>query len=406
MEAYKSEKWWVSPFNFVSNYPEAPKEVEFHDVTLRDGEQTPGVVFNPSDKVEIARALSELGVARIEAGMPVISDEERNAIKSIVKERLKAKVFTLSRLRKEDIEATAQSEVYGTVLEAPVGVPKLKQFGWNLDQVRSMSLEMIDYAKSHGLYVTYFGVDTTRADEKGFFSLMEEVVKSKADAFAVVDTFGCITPDGMRYLVRRLRQLTRKPIEVHTHNDLGLAVVNTVAAVLEGASVVHTAVNGLGERVGNASTDEVAANLELMLGIRTGVHLAGLKRLSKLVEERSGFRMPANKPLVGENAFARESGISVAGWAKYNLGSEPLLPEVVGNTHRVLVGKKSGRHAIEYKIGELALDAALTEDEMKLLLGEVKSFAETNKRALTDQEFSELVRKIAVRSGRGRSGVS
>jgi len=379
--------------------------VEFHDVTLRDGEQTPGVVFNSADKVEIARALSELGVARIEAGMPVISGEERNAIRSIVKERLRAKVFTLSRLRKEDIEATAQSEVYGTVLEAPVGVPKLRQFGWGLEQVMNMSLEMIDYAKSHGLYVTYFGVDTTRADEGGFFGLMEEVVKSRADAFAVVDTFGCITPDGMRYLVRRLRQLTKKPIEVHTHNDLGLAVVNTVAAVLEGAGVVHTAVNGLGERVGNASFDEVVANLELMLGIRTGVDMAGLKKLSKLVEMRSGFRMPANKPLVGENAFARESGISVAGWAKYNLGSEPLLPEVVGNVHRVLVGKKSGRHAIEYKINELALGATLSEAEMGILLEEVKTFAETNKRALTDQEFSELVKRIAVRSEQGKGSM-
>jgi len=402
LNGYSSEKWWVSPFNFKARYPNAPSQVVFHDVTLRDGEQTPGVVFNAGDKLEIARLLSDLGVRRIEAGMPVISDEERSAIRSIVKEGLESEVFTLCRLRKEDIEASAETEVQGIVLEAPVGVPKLKQFGWGLDYVESLSLEMIDLAKSHGLYVTYFGVDTTRADEEAYFKLMEKIVKSRADAFAVVDTFGCITTDGMRYLVRRLREITQKPIEVHTHNDLGLAVANTVAAVLEGASVVHTAVNGLGERVGNAAFEEVAVNLEIMLGIKTGIALDKLKQLSHVVEERSGFRMPPNKPIVGDNAFARESGISVAGWAKYNLGSEPLLPEVVGNQHRVLVGKKSGRHAIEYKLKELGIAANLSENEIKELVGEVKRFAELNKRALTDDEFAQLVARIS--GSRAKSG--
>jgi Isopropylmalate/homocitrate/citramalate synthases len=377
--------------------------VVFHDVTLRDGEQTPGVVFNADDKLKIARLLSEVGVRRIEAGMPVISDEERSAIRSIVKEGLESEIFTLCRLRKEDIEASAETEVQGIVLEAPVGVPKLKQFGWGLDYVESLSLEMIDFAKSHGLYVTYFGVDTTRVDEEAYFKLMSKIVKSRADAFAVVDTFGCITTDGMRYLVRRLREVTQKPIEVHTHNDLGLAVANTVAAVLEGASVVHTAVNGLGERVGNAAFEEVVANLEIMLGIKTGVALDELKRLSRVVEERSGFKMPPNKPIVGDNAFARESGISVAGWAKYNLGSEPLLPEVVGNRHRVLVGKKSGRHAIEYKLKELGISASLSEDQLRELLGEVKRFAELNKRALTDEEFTSLVAKVTRPHARSES---
>jgi Isopropylmalate/homocitrate/citramalate synthases len=377
--------------------------VVFHDVTLRDGEQTPGVVFNADDKLKIARLLSEVGVRRIEAGMPVISDEERSAIRSIVKEGLESEIFTLCRLRKEDIEASAETEVQGIVLEAPVGVPKLKQFGWGLDYVESLSLEMIDFAKSHGLYVTYFGVDTTRVDEEAYFKLMSKIVKSRADAFAVVDTFGCITTDGMRYLVRRLREVTQKPIEVHTHNDLGLAVANTVAAVLEGASVVHTAVNGLGERVGNAAFEEVVANLEIMHGIKTGVALDELKRLSRVVEERSGFRMPPNKPIVGDNAFARESGISVAGWAKYNLGSEPLLPEVVGNRHRVLVGKKSGRHAIEYKLKELGISASLSEDQLRELLGEVKRFAELNKRALTDEEFTSLVAKVTRPHARSES---
>lgn len=403
MNSYSSEKWWVSPFNFKAKYPNAPSQVVFHDVTLRDGEQTPGVVFNAEDKLEIARMLSGVGVRRIEAGMPIISDEERSAIRSIVKEGLDSEIFTLCRLRKEDIEASAESEVQGIVLEAPVGVPKLKQFGWGMDYVESLSLEMVDLAKSHGLYVTYFGVDTTRVDEEAYFRLMEKIVKSKADALAVVDTFGCITTDGMRYLVRRLREITQKPIEVHTHNDLGLAVANTVAAVLEGASVMHTAVNGLGERVGNAAFEEVAVNLEIMLGIKTGIALGKLKQLSQIVEERSGFRMPPNKPIVGDNAFARESGISVAGWAKYNLGSEPLLPEVVGNQHRVLVGKKSGRHAIEYKLKELGITANLSDDQLRDLLSEVKRFAELNKRALTDEEFTRLVAKVSTTQAKSGS---
>jgi methanogen homocitrate synthase len=395
-DKHVSEKWWVSPFNFIPEVTSSfnlPQSVSFHDVTLRDGEQTPGVVFNKQDKLEIARALSEAGVERIEAGMPVISQEEKEAIKAITRERLSSKIFTLCRLIKSDIDQSIEVDVDGVIIEAPVGVPKLKQFGWTLEQVKSATLETLDYAKSHGLYTVFFGVDTTRADVQNYFEFIQEIEKSKADSIAVVDTFGCITPEAMAYLVKHVTRFTKKPVEVHTHNDTGLATATTLAAVTQGARVVHVAVNGLGERTGNAPLEEVAVGLKLLYGMNVRIKLERLFALSELVEEKSGFLKPTNKPIVGKRAFARESGISVAGWAKYHLGSEPFLPDLFGNRHEVLVGKKSGRHSIEYKLKELGF-SDFDEKSVNEILVAVKDLAQKKKRALTDQEFLEIANAL------------
>lgn len=328
-------------------------------------------------------------------GMPVISEEEKDAIKTVARAGLNSKVFTLARLVRKDLDESVDCDVDGVILEAPVGVPKLKQFGWSLEQSKASALEHIDYAKSHGLYVTFFGVDTTRAEPEAYFEMIKEISRSRADAVAVVDTFGCITVEAMGFLVRTLSSLLTKPLEVHTHNDFGLSTATTLAAVANGATVAHVAINGLGERTGNAPLDEVVMGLNLLYGVKTSVRPELLHKLSKLVEERSGVRIPAGKPFVGENAFGRESGISVAGWAKYYLGSEPVLPEFVGNVHRVLVGKKSGRHSIEYKLRELGYDPSkLGEEGVAKLLTKVKEEAQLKKRALTDGEFVELVKEV------------
>lgn len=395
---YFGDDWWASPYNAIANEGlkgKLPKKVQIHDVTLRDGEQTPGIVFNKEDKVNISRALSDMGVHRIEVGMPVISKEEKDAIKTITSEGLDAKIFTLSRLIKNDIDQSVDSGVDGVVLETPLGTPKRKQLGWSVEKAMDLTLEMIDYAKSHGLFVSSFGVDTTRTEEDIYMNYIRAVTETKADSITIVDTFGCITYEGMSYLAEKVSRLTGKPLEVHTHNDFGLSVASSFAAVAKGASTVHVAVNGIGERTGNAPLDEITTGLKYLYGIDTGVKLSEMYRLSRMVEERSNFMLPSNKPFVGTRAFARESGISVAGWAKFNLGSEPVLPEVVGNRHEVVVGKKSGKGSIEYKLKELGMwNDSINEEQLEKLMMMVKDRAQKTKREVSEEDFRSFAKEV------------
>ena len=397
-KAYYGEDWWVSPFNAPGNDEmkvRLPKKVQLHDVTLRDGEQTPGIVFNKEDKVAIATALSEIGVHRIEVGMPIISKEEKDAIKTITSEGLSAKIFTLARLIKNDIDLSAETGVNGVVLETPLGTPKRRQLGWSVEKAMELTLEMIYHAKSYGLFVSTFGVDTTRTEEDIYMDYVRQVNSTKVDSITLVDTFGCTTYEGMAYLTGKVSKLTSKPLEVHTHNDFGLSVASSFAAVTKGASTVHVAVNGIGERTGNAPLDEIVMGLKYLYGIDTGVKLSKLFEVSRLVEERSNFKTPSNKPFVGTRAFGRESGISVAGWAKYNLGSEPVLPDVVGNKHEVVIGKKSGKGSIEYKLKELKLwNDKVNEEQLEKLMMMVKEKSQATKREIPDEEFRKMAKTV------------
>lgn len=388
----------MSPYDFVETdgTPLARPEhrPQLYDVTLRDGEQTPGVVFRTDDRVAIARALDAVGVPRIEAGFPVVSDEDRAAVKTVAHLGLSAKVFGFSRLVIEDIDAARACDVEGIVCEGPVGVPKLRQFDWPPDSMGERAVRAVEYAKSHGLYTVFFGVDTTRGDwpflQRVFGAVVEQ---AHPDALAVVDTFGASSPEGYARLVRRfVREFAPLPIEIHTHNDFGLAVATSLAGVLAGAKVVHVAVNGLGERTGNAPLEHVALGLELLYGIPSGIRLEGLAELSRIVAERSGVTPPSNYPMVGARAFTRESGISVAGWARYHLGSEAFTPDLVGNRYGVVVGKKSGRHAVAYKLHELGI--GLSDDETERLVRAVKARSESERRFLSDAEFRALAEQV------------
>ncbi|MEM4494921.1 MAG: hypothetical protein QXE96_03885 [Candidatus Caldarchaeum sp.] len=395
-EPWRGEKHWVSPYNFspqVVNQFNFSEKIEIYDVTLRDGEQTPGVVLKASEKLEIAKALDELGVHRLEAGMPVVSEEDFNAVKMIANEGLKARVFGFARLVKEDIDAALRADVSGIVTEGPVGVPKLMQFGWRAEDVVEKAVTHVQYAKDHGLYTVFFGVDGTRADINFLKHIYSRVVEeAKPDAVAVVDTFGCASPEGFRYLVGEIVATVKVPVEVHCHNDFGMGTAVSVAGLSAGASVVHVSVNGIGERAGNAALEEVVLSLELLYGRRLGLRLDKLVEVSRLVEKLTGFRLAANKAVVGERVFTRESGISVAGWIKYHLGSEAFLPELVGNRHDVLVGKKSGKHSIEWKLEKLGVKAS--PEEVQALLQKVKEMSIAKKRALSDEEFLECLETV------------
>ncbi len=397
-EPWKGEDWWVSPLNFAEDVRKEltlPNRVEFHDVTLRDGEQTPGVVFRKEEKVAIAKMLDEVGIHRIEAGMPVVSKEDADAVKAIAREGLKAKVMGFSRLVREDLDAVLKCDVSGVICEGPVGEPKLKQFDWTEADVLSKAIDTIDYAKSHGLYTVFFGVDTTRANPKFLLDFIERISsQTKVDAIALVDTFGCSTPDAIKFLVQQVARVTKLPLEIHCHNDFGLGTACTLAAVSAGAQVVHTSVNGIGERTGNVSFEEVAISLQLLYGLKLSLNFDKFFQLSGLVEKLSGFTVPTNKPVIGERAFTREAGIAVAGWMKYYLGSEAFLPEFVGNRHAVLLGKKSGRHSVEWKLKELRVSA--TSEQVQEILRQVKELSEAKKSAVTDEELSRILTSVGL----------
>jgi isopropylmalate/homocitrate/citramalate synthase len=393
---WNGENHWVSHFNFDSDVVSKfhfPREVIFHDVTLRDGEQTPGVVIRTNEKIEIAKKLDEVGVHRIEAGMPVVSKEDFDAVKAIAHLGLSAKVFAFSRLVKEDIEAAIKCDVGGIICEGPVGIPKLKQFGWTQDQVVERAIEAIDFAKKHGLWTGFFGVDGTRADLEFYKSLLKAVAEqAHPDSFVIVDTFGCASPEGFGKFVGEIRKVVKEPLEVHTHNDFGLGVATAIAGLMNGASTVHTSVNGIGERCGNASFEEVAMSLKYLYGQPVRFDFSKLKELSSVVEKDSSFRLAPNKPVVGDRVFTREAGISVAGWMKYYLGSEAYLPEVVGNKHGVFLGKKSGKHSIEWKLGQMGIKA--TDEQMEKILSVVKSRSEEKKSNIDDSEFKSIVETV------------
>jgi len=393
---WRGDKWWVTQLNYADEVMKQlrfPSKVQFHDVTLRDGEQTPGVVLRMEEKLEIAKALDEAGVDRIEAGMPVVSEEDFQAIKKIANLGLNARIFGFSRIRKEDIDACIKADVSGVVTEGPVGYPKLKyQFSWSAEQVLENAIKAIDYAKSHGLYTIFFTVDGTRADLVFLLDLLSRLEReTKVDGFAVADTFGSLTPEAARFLFSKLRERLSKPLEFHGHNDFGLATATSIAALSAGAEVVHVSVNGIGERAGNAALEEVATSLHLLYGQRTGIRLERLFQLSKTVERLTGFKPAYNKPIVGDRVFTRESGIGVAGWIKYPLGSQPYDPELVGNKPHVIVGKKSGRHSIEYKMKELGITKKISDEQLEKILQEVKRRSIEKKAPLDDKEFIEIV---------------
>jgi len=249
-------KWWVSPYNFEADVRgglNLPPKVEIHDATLRDGEQTPGVVFSIDDKIEIATKLDELGVERIEAGMPAVSEMDQTAIKEISKLGLKSKIFTFARAMKTDIDLALECGADGVVIEVPIGYPKLvTQFGWSWRDVAEKTAPIIKYAKENGLHTLFFPYDTTRARKDDLTNLCNYIMdNTPPDSIGIVDTMGCATPEAIKHMVRWVNDMTGLPIEIHTHNDFGMGVATELAAVTAGAVCVHSCANGLGERTGN-----------------------------------------------------------------------------------------------------------------------------------------------------------
>jgi isopropylmalate/homocitrate/citramalate synthase len=393
-----TDRWWVSHYNFVQEVRAGfllPERVQIHDATLRDGEQTPGVVFNIQDKITIAKALDEAGVDRIEAGMPAVSAEDHEAIREIVKLGLSSKVMAFSRAVASDVEKSIDCNVWGIVIEAPSGLPRLKyQFEWTPQEVLERSIDAIRYAKSRGLYVVFFPYDTSRAQLSTLQEIVEGVVaKASPDAVAVVDTVGAAVPEAVRYLVQQVKAMVGgRPVEIHTHNDFGLGVASSLAAVSAGAEVVHVAVNGMGERTGNAPLEETAISLKMLYNLPLNIKLDRLVPLSRLVEKLSGVPVAGNKPVVGKTAFSRETGAGMDMLLQHPTVVMPVDPHLYGREVTMVLGKKSGWRSIQLKLQELGLEAS--SEQLERMRDMVKEQAIAQKSALSDEEFRAIVDQV------------
>ena len=396
---WKTEHYWVSHYPFLPEVRaglKLPEYVEFHDSTLRDGEQAPGVVFSVQQKVEIAKMLDAAGIQYIEAGFPPVSKADREAISQICGLGLRARITCLARARAEDIQMAADCGVWGAILEVPGSYPRLKyQFGWSEDHVIKMTASAVAMAKEKGIQPNVFIMDSPRAELSFLERLITTVDREAApERVTLVDTSGCITPRGMYYLVSQARSWTDARIEVHCHNDFGMGVANSLAGVEAGARSVSAVMSGLGQRAGNAPLEEIAWAAQALYGIQTGIDFPKLYQVALRVQELSGWSFPPNKPVVGRNIFTWEAGIPTAALRKNPHAVEPFQPEVFGRKHDIILGKKAGRANVEFKLEELGLVA--NPEKVDLLLERVKAESIRLNRALSDAEFEALHEEVSA----------
>jgi isopropylmalate/homocitrate/citramalate synthase len=392
-------KVWTGDLNAKALEPQPRTTVGLYDTTLRDGEQTVGVVLSPGDKLAIAKALDRAGVDRIEAGFPRVSAEDSRAISLILEAGLEAEVWGFSRAVKADVEALVELGLQASVVESPISDGKLAALGVSratmLERIRSA----VSFAVEQGIRVAFFGVDSTRADLEFVRSVYESAVEAGAAEVVVVDTLGIATPEAAAFLVGEVveRLDYEVPVHWHGHDDFGLATAAAVAAVQAGATWVHGTVNGMGERAGNADLAEVGLALEALYGIPTRLRLEHVRELARVVQELSGTPLAPWKPVTGDNLFTRESG-AVAAQFHDPPAIEPYASELVGAERGIVLGKKSGLDSIRIKADELGLQ--VLEEHLPGLLEAVKR-AGTSKRGLvTDAEFRRLVNR---RRGQSRT---
>jgi isopropylmalate/homocitrate/citramalate synthase len=403
-QPWKTDKWFVSPWNYEAEvtagfkFPPA-KEIKIHDITLRDGEQQAGIAYTRADKLRIAKALAEAGVHRIEAGMPAVSKEDEAAIKEIVQANLGPQIFAFSRCMVADVKLAKECGVHGIVVEIPSSEHIIKHaYGWELQKAIDLSIEATLLAKELGLYTVWFPIDASRADMSWFLDLIEEIAtKGHMDALAVVDTFGGISPHAVPYLIKKIRERVKKPLEPHFHDDFGLGVANTLIALSCGCSVAHTTVTGIGERAGNAAMEELVLALLTMYGLDIGIKTEKFYSLSKLVRELSGTTIPANRPIVGETLLNVESGI-VASWVRrcrdqHPLELGPFVPALVGQKPiEIVMGKKSGVDSVAEWLEKMGADASPEQKEAIVL--KVKEASLKKKGLLSEKEFQDIVKQV------------
>ena len=384
---------WVSDLNSRPEIRSAfqSKTIRFYDTTLRDCEQTVGVVLSPQQKLEIARQLDELGVSRIEAGFPRVSAEDAEAIQLMSQANLKAELWGFSRAVHADVEELVRLGLHASIIEAPTSDLKLSAYGISRDEVLRRVRDAVSFAIQNGITVAFFAVDGTRTDLGFLKSVYLAAMDAGAEEIVVVDTIGACGPEAVEFLVREVCGWVGKdtPVHFHGHNDFGMATACAVAAVRGGASWIQGTINGMGERAGNAYICEIALALQCLYNVPVDLKLGKVREVSEVVRKAANYTLEAWKPLVGENLFMRESG-AVASQFHIPEAIEPYAAELVHAQRSIVLGKKSGLDSIDLKCKELGLSIA--PEQRAPVLAAVKKRAIAKRGLLTDEEFRKIVR--------------
>ena len=364
--------------------------VGLYDTTLRDGEQTVGVVLDAQQKLEIARLLDELGVDRIEAGFPRVSPDDWEAVKLISAAGLRAEVWGFSRAVAADLEALVELGVPASVIESPISDLKLNAIGVDRETMLERITAAMRFAAEHGIHAAFFGIDSTRAEPDFYERVYRSAVEAGASEVVVVDTLGIASPEAVAELVGRTVEWVGPgvPVHFHGHNDFGLATAAAVAAVRAGARWIHGTINGMGERAGNANLGEVALTLRALYGVESNLRLDRVHGASARVQALSGYALEPWKPVTGETLFRRESG-AVASQFHDPPSIEPYSSRLVAAERGIVLGKKSGLDSIRIKAEELGLD--VPDERRAELLARVKELGARKRGLVTDDEFKRLL---------------
>lgn len=403
---WKNDKWFTSPWNFheeVKKFHNFAKKIEFHDVTMRDGEQQAGVVFSPEDKVALAEKLAEVGIHRIEVCMPAVSKDDEKALREVVKRNFGPKIFTFNRTMVEDIKLSKDCGADGVCMEIPADEVMLaKCYRFTPEEALEKAIKSTAYAREQGLYVVLFLIGFSKS-EPTFAKKFIDTVKKEGhfDSLALVDTTGALNPLGAYYMTKTFREYyPDRKIEFHGHNDLLCGAMNTTMAAAAGADVLHTSVAGIGDRAGNVSYEEVDAQLLTTFGVDTGIKHELLYPTAQFMLKMLGMPIRPNTGIIGPNITKMETGLGV-GWTetlKKN-GEDPLilapfLPKIFGHGEtEYLIGKKSGNPTIEFYLKKLGYPE-VGKEVTSQILAIIKEKACDVKRILTIDEFKEIVNKI------------
>jgi 2-isopropylmalate synthase len=370
-----------------------PRRAYILDTTLRDGEQTPGVSLTSDEKVEIAKKVSELGVDVIEAGFPIASEGEYEAVKRIAGLGLSSKVAALARANRKDIElavSTGAQRVHVFIATSDIHMKyKLKM---TREEVLNAIREWISYVRDRGLEVEFSAEDSTRSERGFLIQAFKTAASSGAKMLDIADTVGTASPQLMTELVTQIkREIPNAGVSVHCHNDFGLATANTLAAIVAGADQFHGTINGIGERAGNVSIEEVAVGLKMLYGIETGIKFEKIYETSKLVEKLTGVQVSKNKPLVGDNAFGHESGIHTHGILSNPLTYEPISPELIGRKRWFMAGKHAGSHGIAAMLKEMGVQ--FSDEQLNVIVNQVKAIGDKGKQ-VTDADLYAIASSV------------
>jgi methanogen homocitrate synthase len=379
----------VSPYNAASA-PKLPEKITIYDSTLRDGEQMPGVHFTPEQKISIATKLDEVGVHQIEAGFPAVSDEEKRTVKQIAKLSLDADVICLGRTLPVDIDAAADCDVDMVLLFIATSDIHLNyKLKMTREEVLKRVESSLDYAHALGLKASLSTEDSTRSDISFMLDVYRASERAHAARLGITDTLGCAGPAAISYLVKKIREKTKTPISAHLHNDFGLAMANSIAALSSGAEAITTTVGGIGERAGNVPLEQFVMSLKHLYKRDLGIKTEELTELSKMVFTYAKQPIPATQPWVGMNAFSHESGIHVAAMLNCPMTYECVNPEEVGNKRRLVLGKHSGTAIVKSRLDEWRVDAS--QEQICDIVRAIKTAGEDHGR-VSDYEFWNIVR--------------